>query len=228
MAIIPSQNDLGKLTADGELLFIINGDEKDREWPRLAYIPYQGGYAFYKDTLKNLAEIHVDKVRFGQHPDSPAIDTDTVTNLAKFDFTAIPSNNYVWMFDELSGKWEPKEITASSLDLTAGQVISALKGITIDTSTGKGIYADSATITHANRIVGISYTSAAQDGTFTVYTGGEMTDVSWTWDLTKSIFLGTSGSLTQTAPTSGQRTIMGFPLSATSMKIKISESILLG
>jgi hypothetical protein len=109
--------------------------------------------------------------------------------------------------------------------ITTGQVISALKVITLDTSTGKGIYADRNTPAHANRILGVSYTSGDEDENIIVITSGEITDSSWSWDTSKPVFLGNDGTLTQTAPTTGFRVIIGFPVSATTLNIQIQESI---
>lgn len=109
---------------------------------------------------------------------------------------------------------------------TAGQTISALKVLTIDTTTGKAIYADKDTSGHCNRILGVSYTSGLINESITVITKGEMTDNSWAWDLTKPVFLGSNGVLTQTSPTTGFRVIIGFPISATMLNIQISEGII--
>lgn len=88
------------------------------------------------------------------------------------------------------------------------------------------IYADCTTIDHAHRIVGMT-TGASNLGLVSVQTTGEHEEPSWSWTPGQPVFLSTTGLMTQTPPTSVFSLIVGFPISATKLFIKINQPIIL-
>lgn len=84
--------------------------------------------------------------------------------------------------------------------LEAGESISALRCITTN-DLGKAKYATPDSIANA-MVIGISTNSASIGENVTIKTSGQMTDGNWSF--TKGpIFLGSNGTLTQTAPSGG-------------------------
>lgn len=69
------------------------------------------------------------------------------------------------------------------------------------------------------KIQGIASQSGSEHQKIDVYTEGEMTDQTWSWDVTKDIFIGDNGALTQTAPTTGTIKIIATPISPITIKI---------
>lgn len=93
-------------------------------------------------------------------------------------------------------------IVPAAIDTTlvASTALSALRCITTNAS-GLAKYATPDTLANAT-VIGISSTAADAGANITIKTSGQMTDASWSW--TKgAIYLGSNGTLTQTAPSGG-------------------------
>ena len=85
--------------------------------------------------------------------------------------------------------------------------------------------ADKDTISQQDKIIGITTTSAAGSGeTVTVTTEGKLEDPSFLFSI-GPIYLGTSGVITQTKPTSGLLLQLGVAISATQLHIRIEPAI---
>jgi uncharacterized protein YgbK (DUF1537 family) len=89
---------------------------------------------------------------------------------------------------------------------------------------GEAVYASNDTLANA-QVIGIAANAASQGAGVTIKTSGIMTDASWLW--TKgTVFLGTNGQLTQTAPTGGAIVVhVGRALTATTLQIDIDAII---
>lgn len=90
------------------------------------------------------------------------------------------------------------------------------------------IYADWNLPDTAGRVVGITDSAVDQGGEVQVRNYGEMTEPSWNWDITKPVYLGLNGVLTQVNPrTAGAKfsLIMGFPMSPKTLFITIRDPI---
>jgi hypothetical protein len=87
-----------------------------------------------------------------------------------------------------------------------------------------GTYADNSTLATA-LIVGVTTGAASSGAVATVQTSGEMTEVSWTWDISKPVYLGSAGLLTQTVPAAGVIVEIGKPTAATKLLIQIQPPI---
>jgi hypothetical protein len=116
-------------------------------------------------------------------------------------------------------------IVAANIDtsLTAGMSISALRCITTNGS-GEAVYATPDSLANAV-VIGISTTAGNAGETITVKTSGQLTDASWSW--TKgTIYLGTNGVLTQTAPSGGSIVVhVAKAITATTIIIDIDTII---
>jgi hypothetical protein len=95
------------------------------------------------------------------------------------------------------------------------------------TSSGSVNYATNATVAQANFLVGLSTNTVASGGICDVMLFGEYENTSWSWDVTKVIYLGTSGNMTQTAPTGGYIVKVATPISPTKVIFEIGIHILL-
>ena len=112
---------------------------------------------------------------------------------------------------------------SSDMSLVAAANISALRAITTDAN-GEAIYASNDTLANA-QVVGIATTSATTGGTVRVVMNGTVTDASWNW--TKgTVYLGSNGNLTQTAPTGGAILVhVGRAITPTTLLIDIDTII---
>ena len=93
--------------------------------------------------------------------------------------------------------------------------------------TMQGEYADSGNVSHAAAISGISLQAVAAGATVQVQRSGEIEESSWAWVSGQAVYLGASGQLTQTPPTSGIVVVIGVPVSATKLAVDIQPTIYL-
>jgi hypothetical protein len=89
------------------------------------------------------------------------------------------------------------------------------------------IYADYRNWQYTKRIIGISVTASAAGGQIKVIKEGEIEEPSWMWDMTRLIFLGENGILTQELPEDGAVVVLGFPIDSNKMIVDIGEPIIL-
>ena len=111
----------------------------------------------------------------------------------------------------------------NDVSFTAGVNLSALRAVTTDAN-GDAVYASNDTLQNA-QVVGLTATAANAGQVVTVKTSGIIADASWNW--TKgAVFLGTNGTLTQTAPTGGAVIVhVGKALTTTQLQIDIDTII---
>ena len=106
----------------------------------------------------------------------------------------------------------------------AAEALSALRVVTRDN--GGVIYAE--LVPHqAHRALGFLTSSVAVGATAIAPTFGEFSDNSWDWNMTKPIWLGAHGALTQTPPTSGYLRVVAAPISPTSILFEAQPPIIL-
>lgn len=112
---------------------------------------------------------------------------------------------------------------SDDVSLTAGENLSALRAVTSNV-TGQAVYASNNTLANA-QVIGITSNAASSGAGVTVKTSGILTDANWAW--TKgTVYLGTNGTLTQSAPTSGAIVVhVGRALTATTLQIDIDTII---
>lgn len=113
------------------------------------------------------------------------------------------------------------------LQYVAGINLSGHRMVIVDIGSEVVIYADSTIPSHATKVLGMTTGAAMLGNLATIRTSGELTEVSWNWDLSLPIWLGINGLLTQVIPSVGFSLIIGFPITATKIYIDIREPIFL-
>lgn len=88
-------------------------------------------------------------------------------------------------------------------------------------------YISSFDLTHRNRACGVSKTSATVGNPTTIVTNGYLDDSSWNWDVTKPLFVGLNGVITQEI-TGVFLLNIGTPITSTRIKVNFQQSIKLG
>jgi hypothetical protein len=117
-------------------------------------------------------------------------------------------------------------IGGSTVAVQAGEALGGHR-IVYKNNDGKVYYADCTEISHLNRILGLTVGAINSQANGVVLCFGLITEPSWTWTMGLSVYLSTSGLLTQTAPTSDFALIVGFPTATTSMFIDIQMPVML-
>lgn len=112
-----------------------------------------------------------------------------------------------------------------SIIKVAGESIGGHRVVAAD-SNGLVIYAGS---NHTDRPpIGVSYTAAnIGESLAIISSGNEISEPSWSWNMSSPIYAGIDGILTQTPPTSGLLIIVGYPSATTKMVITLTDVILL-
>lgn len=109
--------------------------------------------------------------------------------------------------------------------LIAATSIIAYKVITTNAS-GQAIYADSATLAHANTVIGIAGNAASAGGSVGVQNSGIITNSGWSWTAGETLFLGSNGDLTRNALTGLFTLRVGYAKSPTEVYIRIERGII--
>lgn len=143
----------------------------------------------------------------------------TVVNVQANDLAVNVTNEVITLNIESGG------LVAVSQDLTlsAGENLSALRAVTTNSS-GEAAYASNDTLANA-QVVGITLGAASSGQSVGVKTFGTMSDNGWTW--TKgAVYLGTNGTLTQTAPSGGAIIVqVGRALTPTQLFVDVDTTI---
>lgn len=112
-----------------------------------------------------------------------------------------------------------------SFDAVAGEAISAQKVVAIVNDLA--YQADSSNLAHLNLVFGVATGGVLAGSAVTIQTYGLMEDNGWNWVAGSSVFLGTDGTLTQTAPTAGFAQKIGMPLDPTTLFIEPQPPVVL-
>lgn len=115
--------------------------------------------------------------------------------------------------------------TASVLNLTTTTSIGQYRAVAV--VSGVVQYADNSLLGHLDMVVGVAAVGASAGGIVSIQNGGTLVNVGWSFDTTKPVFLGNSGMLTQTPPSTGFVQVIGVPISATQLLIQLQPPILL-
>lgn len=116
---------------------------------------------------------------------------------------------------------------SSTITGTAGAILGGNRVVRVDSATGKLIYADNSDVFDVESIVGITVASAVLDAPISVLTSGSMVEPSWTWTAGRMLYLGSTGLLTHTPPSTNTLIEIGVALSATEVLVRIQRSIFL-
>lgn len=109
-----------------------------------------------------------------------------------------------------------------AFEVTTSGVVSAYSCVAM--IGGRALTADASISVHAGRVLGIAGNSAQAGGVVVVQAEGPITNAAWNWS-DGPIFLGTSGALTQTPPTSGFLQEMGVSTNPTTVLIRLQSPL---
>ena len=112
---------------------------------------------------------------------------------------------------------------SASLQLPAGATVSADTAVAV--VNGQVYPASSGDLAQFGNVVGIASNGGAAGTLITILQAGEISLSSWNFTLGQAVFVGTTGPVTQTPPTSGFVQQVGIPTSSTSMAISIEQPI---
>jgi len=107
------------------------------------------------------------------------------------------------------------------LQCVAGELIAKLKCVK-GSADGKVFICPN---TEANILIGIATNEAETDHAINIRINGLLSDESWTWLLDREIYCDANGDLTQVAPLSGYKRVVGTPISPTTMLVRIQQVI---
>lgn len=109
--------------------------------------------------------------------------------------------------------------------LTAGQAISQYKLVTTNAA-GLAIYADSATASHVDQVIGISRQAATAGTTFEVQDTGLIENPAWSWTVGKPLFVSLNGDISQDAFSGVFVQQIGFAKSPTEIAVRLGTAVL--
>lgn len=116
--------------------------------------------------------------------------------------------------------------SGATVDKVAGEILSGQRVVIVDTNE-LIYYADKDTISHSNKVLGITKSAGVIGGSIEVQYASEFQDPSFSFDMTKPIYLGNNGLLTQVYPTTGFVLYVGFPVATDTIMIAIKIPIIL-
>lgn len=113
-----------------------------------------------------------------------------------------------------------------TLTVTAGATLGGHRAVILNAA-NQAIYADSSTLAHAGRVVGLTLDAATSGDPVTIQLSGALTEPAWSWDSGQPVYVGAGGALTQFHPVAGFSQIIGFPTSGTSLFIALQPPVIL-
>jgi len=121
----------------------------------------------------------------------------------------------------------PSRQTASKLSTTlvAGETVSALKVVRIGTNSEA--FLSEPDVYENAQSVGVSLNTATAGNDVEVLSFGILEDPFFNFPVNDVLFLASGGAITNTAPTSGIRTIIGKSLGVGSIFISVQEPVIL-
>lgn len=119
----------------------------------------------------------------------------------------------------------PGQPGEASLMLIAGGPIGGHR--VVRSLAGVAIYADQDTVPDAVCVLGVTQGAASAGAPVQVQLMGTMDEPSWAWTPDQPLFVGPTGTLTQTPPATGYRLIVGVALTATKINIGLKMPIVL-
>jgi hypothetical protein len=110
--------------------------------------------------------------------------------------------------------------------ITAGEVLSALRIISV-ADDGLGYYSDPGDEESTRRILGMTLEAHLAGQLSQLLREGQHQDPSWSFDVTKRLFLGANGSITQVAPATGISVVLGHVQKPDTIFLNIEKPIIL-
>lgn len=110
--------------------------------------------------------------------------------------------------------------------IQAGEPISALRILSTGND-GLGYYSDPTAEDSVRRILGVTVDAGPAGSWIQMHREGRYQDPSWNFDVTKRLFLGTNGTITQVAPTTGVSVVLGHAQEPDTIFLNIEKPIIL-
>lgn len=107
----------------------------------------------------------------------------------------------------------------NTIAVTAGEILSGDRAVYVSLADGKAYYADQG-IAACRLLCGITTGAAMLGAPATIQFQGVIANASWAWSGVSPVYLGASGLLTQTPPTSGYLIQVGTPVGAAKLRIE--------
>lgn len=119
--------------------------------------------------------------------------------------------------------WVEASSTAreASTSLIAGENLAPYRAVLVR-SDGKAYYADKGTASERDNVIGIVKAAASINDLVEIYTAGTVTNPAWNWT-PGPVYVNTSGTLTQTEPTTGYVVKVGVATASTKLLIDIDK-----
>lgn len=127
----------------------------------------------------------------------------------------------VLVYSEEAGQYQPKCIDFTEADYEAGETLGGHRIVEINN--GKAYYADNSDVIFGRKL-GMTKNAAALGSLVRILFFGNTSEASWDFDLSKSIFLGENGLITQVKPESGYMVIVGKPVTNNRLFININDN----
>ena len=124
--------------------------------------------------------------------------------------------------ETLQGTLNVTTLVGTTATVTAAEALGGHRVVTMS-----GNYASKDISADKFNVLGVTQGAVISGATATVTTFGEITEGSWNWTAGLPVFLSTNGLMTQTAPATGFRLIIGRAKSATTLFVDISEPIVI-
>jgi len=109
----------------------------------------------------------------------------------------------------------PPPVTTSA---AAGEALGGQRAVYVSNA-GQALYSDK-NLDICRRTIGLTTGAAASGATATIQTEGVMIEASWAWTGDEPVWLGATGLLTQTVPTTGYLFQVGIPIGPTKLRIE--------
>lgn len=167
-------------------------------------------------TLQN------DAARFDGSPKPTPVSTETLSSSLPLEMAV---KELVRGEAGLTGATGPRGPVGGVGQL--GVAETALGGHRVVTynSSSRLVYADKDMPGHFGKVAGITQSAVAAGDVVTFIGLGMLEEPSWNWNLSKPIFLGNNGVLTQVLTRTGFMQVVAFPVTPTSAFIRLQEPI---
>lgn len=118
--------------------------------------------------------------------------------------------------------FELNDIPTGDELVTAAEAISA--GLVVRANDDlEALVADSSASAEAGRVLGISVNGVASGASLQVRRSGLMTDGAWSWTPGAKLYFDDAGAITETEPVAGYSQIVGYALTATTIRVTILD-----
>lgn len=97
--------------------------------------------------------------------------------------------------------------------------------VVVSNGDGTVSYADATNLDHIGRVFGLTVTAANNGEMLDIKRNGPVDFNGWNWDTDLPVYLGTTGLLTQTVPTTGFSQIVGFAEMPTRLFLNFREPL---